>query len=81
MSVWCDWGQCCVWCAMGSARVGSGDNWRAAICTQLILLAIIPQYILGKPVPVAARSKARSAAARLLRLWVRVPPRADDCLL
>jgi len=26
-------------------------------------------------VPVAARSKGRSAAARLLRSWVRIPPR------
>ena len=26
------------------------------------------------PVPVAARSKAKSAAARRLRLWVRIPP-------
>ena len=27
-------------------------------------------------VPVAARSKATSAAARLLRSWVRIPPAA-----
>ena len=26
------------------------------------------------PVPVAARSKSMSAAARLLGLWVRIPP-------
>ena len=81
MSVWCDWGQCCTWCAMGRARVASNDKRRAALCTQLILLAMFTQYILGRPVLVAALSKARSAATRLLRLGVRVPPRADDCLL
>jgi hypothetical protein len=57
VSVWCDWGQCCTWCAMSSTGVASSDNWRVAICTQLILIAIIIQYILGRPVPVAARSK------------------------
>ena len=31
------------------------------------------------PVPVAARSKRRSSAARLLRLWVRIPPGAWMC--
>ena len=66
---------------MGNARVESSDNWRVAICTQIILLAIITQYIVGRPVSMATRSKARSAATRLLRLRVRVPPRADDCLL
>jgi hypothetical protein len=29
-----------------------------------------------RPVQVAARSRRRSAAARLLRLWVRIPPGA-----
>jgi len=33
-------------------------------------------YVRKKPVPVAVRSKHRSAAARLLRLWVRILPRA-----
>ena len=55
--MWCDWGQCCSWCAMANAGVTSSGNCRAAICTQLLLLAIITQCILGRPVPVAARSK------------------------
>ena len=34
-------------------------------------------YVAREPVPVAARSIRRgSAAARLLRLWVRIPPGA-----
>ena len=32
--------------------------------------------MLTEPVPEAARSKRRSVAARLLRLWVRIPPGA-----
>ena len=35
---------------------------------------IVPGTLL--PIPVAARSRRRSSAARLLRLWVRIPPGA-----
>ena len=31
-------------------------------------------YKKREPVPVAARSRAQSLAARLLRLWVQIPP-------
>ena len=35
---------------------------------------------MNMPVPVAARSSRRSAAALLLRLWVRIPPGGMDVL-
>ena len=38
------------------------------------IIIIMPLTHVIMAVPVAARSKRSSAAARLLRLWVRIPP-------
>ena len=50
-----------------TSLVSHKSYYGSTICNVVLLIICLP-------VPVAARSKAWSAATRLLRLWVRIPP-------
>ena len=50
--------------------------WRHTLVIMRHVLTHICVRMLWMPVPVAVRSKCRFVTARLLRLWVRIPPEA-----
>jgi len=57
--------------------VGVEDS-RTATSVRIFFFSGICEYFLGvsmeQQIPVAAKSRRRSATARLLRLWIRIPP-------